>query len=80
VYSVYVQYQGVDAPTEVAIVEILKELRAQGRTVLVVHHDLSTVPTYFDQVLLLNVRTVASGPTADVFTDANIRATYGERR
>ena len=80
VYFMDEPFQGVDAPTEVAIVEILKELRAQGRTVLVVHHDLSTVPTYFDQVLLLNVRTVASGPTADVFTDANIRATYGERR
>jgi len=80
VYFMDEPFQGVDAPTELAIVEILKELRAQGRTVLVVHHDLSTVPTYFDQVLLLNVRTVASGPTADVFTDANIRATYGERR
>lgn len=80
VYFMDEPFQGVDAPTELAIVDILKELRAQGRTVLVVHHDLSTVPTYFDQVLLLNVRTVASGPTAEVFTDANIRATYGERR
>jgi len=80
VYFMDEPFQGVDAPTELAIVEILKELRAQGRTVLVVHHDLSTVPTYFDHVLLLNVRTVASGPTAEVFTDANVKATYGDRR
>ena len=80
VYFMDEPFQGVDAPTELAIVDILKELRSQGRTVLVVHHDLSTVTSYFDHVLLLNVRKVASGPTDDVFTEANIKAAYGERR
>ncbi|MGC4062334.1 MAG: hypothetical protein QM749_16405 [Aquabacterium sp.] len=46
---------------------------------LVVHHDLSTVTDYFDHVPLLNVRKVASGPAAEVYTDANVKATYGER-
>ena len=54
-------------------------LRARGRTVLVVHHDLATVPEYFDWVTLLNVRKVASGPTAAAFTDANLKLAYGER-
>lgn len=80
VYFMDEPFQGVDAPTELAIVGILKELRAQGRTALVVHHDLTTVPDYFDHILLLNVRKVACGPTAEIFTDANIKATYGDRR
>lgn len=77
VYVMDEPFQGVDAPTEQAIVNILRELRTQGRTVLVVHHDLSTVKDYFDQVTLLNVRKVASGPVAEVFTDDNLKATYG---
>jgi manganese/zinc/iron transport system ATP- binding protein len=77
VYFMDEPFQGVDAVTEKAIVELLRELRTQGRTVLVVHHDLATVPDYFDWVTLLNVRKVASGPVAEVFTDANLAATYG---
>ena len=69
--------QGVDAVTEKAIIEILRELRTRGRTVLVVHHDLQTVPEYFDWVTLLNVRVIASGPVTDVFTSENLRRTYG---
>ena len=72
-------FQGVDAVTEAAIIDILRELRTQGRTVLVVHHDLSTVAEYFDWVTLLNVRKVAAGPTLVTFTPASLRATYGER-
>ena len=72
-------FQGVDAKTERAIVTVLQELRAQGKTVVVVHHDLETVPEYFDWVLLLNVRRVASGPVDEVFTDENLRLTYGGR-
>ena len=79
VYFMDEPFQGVDAVTERAIVDILRELRGQGRTVLVVHHDLSTVPEYFDWVTLLNVRRIASGPTAEVFTQANLSAAYGER-
>ena len=72
-------FQGVDATTELAIVDLLRNLRARGRTVVVVHHDLQTVPEYFDWVTLLNVRRIASGPVAEVFTDANLRQTYGGR-
>ena len=72
-------FQGVDATTERAIVALLRDLRAQGKTVVVVHHDLQTVPEYFDHVLLLNVRRIASGPVDDVFTDENLRLTYGGR-
>ena len=57
----------------------MRELRGRGKTVLVVHHDLQTVPEYFDEVMLLNVRRIASGPVADVFTDDNLRQTYGGR-
>ena len=62
VYFMDEPFQGVDATTERAIVGLLKELRAAGKTVLVVHHDLQTVPEYFDWVTLLNVRRIASGP------------------
>ena len=72
-------FQGVDAVTETAIVELLRELRSAGRTVFVVHHDLSTVRDYFDWVTLLNVRKVASGPVEDVFTPAMLAVTYGSR-
>lgn len=72
-------FQGVDAKTERAIVEILKDLGAAGKTVVVVHHDLQTVPEYFDWVTLLNVRRIASGPVDEVFTEDNLRAAYGGR-
>jgi manganese/zinc/iron transport system ATP- binding protein len=72
-------FQGVDAATEQAIVHVLRRLRAEGRTVVCVHHDLSTVPDYFDEVLLLNLRVVASGPVAQAFTIENLRLTYGAR-
>jgi manganese/zinc/iron transport system ATP- binding protein len=79
VYFMDEPFQGVDATTERAIVELLKSLRAAGKTVVVVHHDLQTVPEYFDWVTLLNVRRVASGPVEEVFTDENLRLTYGGR-
>lgn len=72
-------FQGVDAKTERAIVTVLQQLREAGKTVVVVHHDLETVPEYFDQVLLLNVRRIASGPVREVFTEENLRLTYGGR-
>lgn len=77
VYFMDEPLQGVDAKTEAAVVELLQGLRAVGRTVIVVHHDLETVAEYFDQVLLLNVRRIASGSVAEVFTEENLRATYG---
>jgi manganese/zinc/iron transport system ATP- binding protein len=72
-------FAGVDAATERAIVDLLRDLRAQGRTVLAVHHDLQTVPEYFDHVLLLNMRLVAAGPVDAVFTRENLQRTYGGR-
>ena len=72
-------FAGVDMATEKTIVGLLKELRESGRTVLVVHHDLQTVREYFDQVVLLNMRVVAAGATAEVFTPENLQKTYGGR-
>ena len=77
VYLMDEPFQGIDATTERAIVELLHELRAATKTVVAVHHDLQTVPEYFDQVTLLNVRRIASGPVEDVFTEENLRLCYG---
>jgi len=79
VYFMDEPFQGVDATTEKAIVELLRELRQRGKTVIAVHHDLQTVREYFDQVTLLNVRRIASGPVDEVFTEENLRRTYGGR-
>jgi len=72
-------FAGVDAATERAIVDVLRELKSRGRTVICVHHDLQTVPEYFDHVMLMNMRLVASGPVTDVFTNENLQRTYGGR-
>jgi manganese/zinc/iron transport system ATP- binding protein len=68
---------GVDAPTERAIVDVLHALRAEGRTIVVVHHDLSTVEDYFDWLVLLNLRVIAQGRVGDVFTREALARTYG---
>jgi manganese/zinc/iron transport system ATP- binding protein len=72
-------FAGVDAATEKTIFDILTKLRDAGKTVLVVHHDLRTVPRYFDYIVMLNLRLVTAGPTQDVFNDNNLRKTYGGR-
>jgi manganese/zinc/iron transport system ATP- binding protein len=72
-------FAGVDAATERAIIEILRQIRAQGKTCLIVHHDLPTAREYFDQVLLLNMRIVAAGRTEDALTSENLHKTYGGR-
>jgi manganese/zinc/iron transport system ATP- binding protein len=79
IYFMDEPFQGVDATTERAIVTLLQDLRAAGKTVIAVHHDLQTVPEYFDWVTLLNVRRIASGPVGQVFTEENLRLTYGGR-
>jgi manganese/zinc/iron transport system ATP- binding protein len=68
---------GVDAATERAIMTTLKELKSNGKTVLVVHHDLQTVTDYYDHVLFLNRTVIKHGKTDDVFTNENIVRTYG---
>jgi manganese/zinc/iron transport system ATP- binding protein len=70
-------YQGVDATTEKAISNILKEFRNNGKTIVVVHHDLETVKDYFDWVSILNVKLVASGPMDEVFTVDKLKEAYG---
>jgi manganese/zinc/iron transport system ATP- binding protein len=77
VYFMDEPFQAVDAATEEAVVRLLRELNRQGKTCLVVHHDLATVNRYFDWLVLLNMRVVAAGPTAEVFTPANLQKTYG---
>ncbi|MBH5319198.1 metal ABC transporter ATP-binding protein [Paenibacillus sp. GSMTC-2017] len=72
-------FAGVDAATEKAIITLLQELKKQGKTVIVVHHDLATVEQYFDSVLLLNVELQAYGPTATTFTQEKLQCTYGGR-
>jgi manganese/zinc/iron transport system ATP- binding protein len=72
-------FAGVDATTERAILALLHELRASGRTVVAVHHDLQTVAEYFDYAVLLNMRLVAAGPVATVLTDQNLQKAYGGR-
>ena len=79
IYLMDEPFASVDAATERAIVQVLAELRSKGKTVVVVHHDLQTVPEYFDHVILLNMRVVAHGPVDEVFTDENLRKTYGGR-
>ncbi|MEO0912560.1 MAG: metal ABC transporter ATP-binding protein [Pseudomonadota bacterium] len=72
-------FAGVDAATERAIIAVLKELQAEGKTVVAVHHDLATVTRYFDHVLMLNTRKVAEGPVAEVFNAETLHDTYGGR-
>lgn len=70
---------GVDAATERVVFELLRRLRQQGKTVFVVHHDLRTVPEYFEYVVMLNLRLTAAGPIGEAFTPENLNRTYGGR-
>lgn len=72
-------FKGVDAQTEKSIVLLLKELKEQGKTVVIVHHDLQTVRAYFDWVTLINWRIVANGPVDEVFHEQNLGLAYGGR-
>jgi manganese/zinc/iron transport system ATP- binding protein len=72
-------FAGVDAATERAIIDVLKSLKAQGKSVIAVHHDLSTVAEYFDHVFLVNVRAMGEGPVARAFTPEALAQTYGGR-
>ncbi len=77
IYLLDEPFVGVDIATEEKIITILKELAAQDKTILVVHHDLSTVSQYFDRVILLNQRLIAAGLTSEVFNDDTISKAYG---
>lgn len=79
VYFMDEPFAGVDATTERAIIDLLKELKEKGKAVIVVHHDLQTVTEYFDWVLLLNQRLIACGPVEQTFTSELLQKTYGGR-
>jgi manganese/zinc/iron transport system ATP- binding protein len=70
-------FVGIDATTESAILDLLKTMRDEGKTILVVHHDLQSAYEYFDWIILLNTRLVAAGPKEEVFTTKLLNETYG---
>ncbi|HOO32485.1 MAG TPA: metal ABC transporter ATP-binding protein [Thermotogota bacterium] len=72
-------FQGVDAKTEKAIITVLKDMKANGKTLIVVHHDLQTIRDYFDWITIMNVRIIASGPVEEVYTTENLHTAYGSR-
>ena len=76
IYLMDEPFQGVDSTTEKSIVDILKKLKSEGKTLLVVHHDLQTVPTYFESVTFINKTVIASGKVKEAFTQENIEKTY----
>ena len=76
IYLMDEPFQGVDSTTEKSIVDILKKLKSEGKTLLVVHHDLQTVPTYFETVTFINKSVIASGKVKEVFTQENIDMAY----
>ena len=77
IYFMDEPFAGVDAATEKAIVELLRDMSAQNKTVIVVHHDLQSVARYFDWIILLNMRLIASGPIENTFTPELLQETYG---
>ncbi len=76
IYFMDEPFKGVDAQTEKVIVALLKDLKKQGKTVIVVHHDLQTITEYFDWVALINMQLIADGPVEEVFTEKNLTLTY----
>lgn len=79
IYFMDEPFVGVDAKTEAAIFRLIRELKEEGKTILIVHHDLSRVKDYFDELILINQTLIAAGPTEKVFTKENIEKTYGGR-
>ena len=79
IYFMDEPFQGVDAKTEKSIINILKKLRDEGKTVIVVHHDLQTVEEYFDYITFINVAVISSGKVKEIFNRENIEKTYKNR-
>ena len=78
IYFLDEPFSGVDMATETTIMHILRELRNKGKTVFVVHHDLNTVESYFDWLIMLNMRLIACGPTVEVFNAETLNMAYGK--
>lgn len=72
-------FTGVDVKTEKTMIELLIELRELGHTILISTHDLASVATFCDQVVLINRTILAYGPTTEVFTEENLTRTFGGR-
>ena len=70
-------FTGVDVRTEDQIVALMRELRAEGRLMLVSTHNLGSIPEFCDQVVILNRTVLAAGPTATTFTPANLQRAFG---
>ncbi len=79
IYLMDEPFAGVDAATEQTIIEILRNLRSNGKTIIAVHHDLQTISDYFDWVAMLNLHLVAAGPITEAYTPENLQKTYGGR-
>ncbi len=79
IYLMDEPFVGIDAASEEAIMKLLTEMRSEGKTVVLVHHDLHTAVEFFDWTILLNTRLVAAGPTEEVMTEENLRVAYGGR-
>lgn len=77
IYFMDEPFAGVDMASEKAIVELLLDMQKAGKTIFVVHHDLQSAMEYFDWMIFLNTRIVASGPTTDVFNTEILQKTYG---
>jgi manganese/zinc/iron transport system ATP- binding protein len=71
-------FAGVDMATEQSIMQLLRKLKAEGKTLFIVHHDLNTVRSYFDWVIMLNTSLVAYGPVSEVCTEEALGKTYGK--
>ncbi len=70
-------FAGVDARTEAALLDLMRELAEDGRSLVLVHHDLGTVRRSFDWVLLLNVQALSCGPPETALSDENLVRAYG---
>ncbi len=79
IYFLDEPFVGVDAKTEQAIFNLMKELKDEGKTILVVHHDLGKVLEYFDKLIMINQTLVAYGDAKKIFTTDIIHKTYGGR-
>lgn len=78
IYFMDEPFAGIDAASEAVVVHLLKELKSNGKTVFVVHHDLNTVQSYFDWAILLNMRLIACGSLPEVFSTETLQLTYGK--
>lgn len=78
IYFMDEPFAGVDLTTEEMIMHLLRQLRGQGKTVFVVHHDLTTIESYYDWVIMLNMRLIACGPVPQTFNIDTLNTTYGK--